>query len=126
MEEHRLFPALHDALETIEQGFGKHRATAGFEFTAKIGNDHIGQMGPTRTLAHLHARPLRAIERTEPAAKQRLGRRRGRAQDERAAMHLRHLRGDLASMIARARTLLITLLVLLIDNDDTEVMNGTE
>ena len=74
-----------------------------------------------RTLRHLDARPGGTVIRATAAAVESLGRRRGRTQHERAAIAARHLGRDLTCVVARAGTLLVAGLVLLVDDNETQV-----
>ena len=74
-----------------------------------------------RALGHLDTRPGGTVERTATAAVEGLGRRRGRAQHEWAAIATRHLGRYLARVVARAGTLLVAGLVFLVDDDETQV-----
>ena len=91
------------------------------ELAAQVGNANLGQHGVSRALGHLDACPSDTVERAAAAAVEGLGRRRSRAQHERAAIATRHLGRHLARMVARAGTLLIAGLVLLVDDDEAQV-----
>ena len=75
----------------------------------------------SRALGHLDARPGDTVVRAAAAAVEGLGRRRSRAQYERAAIATRHLGRHLARVVARAGALLVAGLVLLVDDDETQV-----
>ena len=91
------------------------------ELPAQVGNADRGQHGVSRALGHLDARPGGTVIRATAAAVEGLSRRRGRAQHERAAIATRHLGRHFARMVARAGTLLVTGLVLLVDDDKAQV-----
>ena len=87
------------------------------KLAAQVGNADRGQHGVSRALGHLDACPGGTVVRAAAAAVEGLCRRRGRTQHEWTAIAARHLGSDLASMIARAGTLLVAGLVLLVDDD---------
>ena len=91
------------------------------ELTAQVGDPNRRQDCVSRALGHLDARPGGTVIRATAAAIEGLSRRRGGAQHERAAVAPRHLGRDLARMVARTRALLIAGLVLLVDDDETQV-----
>lgn len=81
----------------------------------------VGQHGVSGALGHLDTRPGGTVIHAAAAAVEGLGRRRGRPQHERAAIAARHLGCHLARMVARTGALLVTSLVLLVDDDETKV-----
>lgn len=91
------------------------------ELAAQVGNANRRQHGVSRALGHLNARPCGTVIRATAATIEGLGRRRGRAQHERAAVAARHLGRYLARVVARTGALLVAGLVLLVDNDETQV-----
>ena len=91
------------------------------ELAAQVGNADCRQHGVSRALGHLDTRPGGTVIRATAAAVEGLSRRRGRAQRERAAIATRHLGRHFARMVARAGTLLVTGLVLLVDDDKAQV-----
>ena len=91
------------------------------ELATQIGNANRGQHGVSRALGHLDARPGGTVIRATAAAVEGLGRWRGGAQHERAAVAPRHLGCHLAHVVARTGALLIASLVLLVDDDETKV-----
>ena len=121
MQQHGLFAALDNALEAFHQRFRKHGAAAVCELAAQVGNANLGQDGAPRALGHLDARPGGATIRAAAAAVEGLCRGRGGAQHERTPITARHLGSYLARMVARAGTLLVAGLVLLVDDDETQV-----
>ena len=91
------------------------------ELAAQVGNADRGQHGVSRALRHLDARPGGTVIRATAAAIEGLSRRRGGAQHERAAVAPRHLGRYLARMVARAGTLLVAGLVLLVNDDEAQI-----
>ena len=91
------------------------------KLAAQVGNANRGQDRVPRAFGHLDARPRGTAVRSATAAVERFGRRRGRAQHEWAAVAARHLGRHLASVVARTGALLITSLVLLVDDDEAQV-----
>ena len=91
------------------------------ELATQVGNANCGQYGVPRALGHLDARPSSAVIRAAAATVERLGRGRGRPQHERTPIAARHLCRHLARMVARAGTLLVAGLVLLVDDDEAQV-----
>ena len=91
------------------------------KLTAQVCDSNRRQYSVSRALGHLDARPGGAVVRTAATAVEGLGRRRGGAQHERAAVAPRHLGRHLARMVARTRALLVAGLVLLVDDDETKV-----
>ena len=76
----------------------------------------------SRALGHLDTRPGGTVIRAAAAAVEGLGRRRGRTQHERAAIAARHLGRHLARVVTRAGALLVTGLVLLINDNEAQVV----
>lgn len=91
------------------------------ELAAQVGDPNRRQHGLSRALGHLDARPGGTVIRATAAAVEGLGRRRGGTQHERAAVAARHLGSHLTCVVARAGTLLVAGLMLLIDDDETKV-----
>ena len=91
------------------------------ELAAQVGNAYRGQDRVPRALRHLDARPGDAAVRAAAAAVEGLGRGRSGAQHERTPIAARHLGSHLARMVARAGTLLVAGLVLLVDDDEAQV-----
>ena len=121
VQQHGLFAALDYAFQAFHQRFREHGATAVCELAAQIGNANRRQHGVPRAFGHLDARPGGAAVRTAAAAVEGLGRGRGGTQHERAPIAPRHLGSHLARMVARAGTLLVAGLVLLVDDDEAQV-----
>ena len=95
------------------------------ELAAQVGNADRGQHGVARALGHLDARPGGTVIRATAAAIEGLGRGRGGAQHERAAVAARNLGRHLARVVARAGALLVAGLVLLVD-DEAQVAERTK
>ena len=91
------------------------------KLAAQVGNADRGQHGVSRSLGHLDTRPGGTVERAAAAAVEGLGRRRGRAQHERAAVAARHLGRYLARVVARTGALLVTGLMFLVDDDEAQI-----
>ena len=126
VQQHGLLALLHHLIERIEQGLGEDRAATGDELAAQVGHDDLGQAGRAGALGHLDAGPAGAVVRAGLATGERLGRGRGGPQHQGATVELRKLSGDLTRMITRAAPLLVALLVLLIDDDETQVGKWAE
>ena len=126
MQQHGLFAALDYALQAFHQRFREHGAAAVRELAAQIGNANRRQHGVPRALGHLDARPDGAAVRAAAAAVEGLSRGRGGTQHERTPIAPRHLGSHLARMVARAGTLLVAGLVLLIDDDKAQVVERTK
>ena len=91
------------------------------ELAAQVGNADSRQHGVSRALGHLDARPGGTVIHATAAAVESLGRGRGGAQHKRAAVTPRHLCRHLARVVARTGTLLVTGLMLLVDDDEAQV-----
>ena len=91
------------------------------KLAAQVGNADLGQHGVSRALGHLDARPSGAVIRSTAAVVEGLGRGRGGAQHERAAVAPRHLGRHLARVVARTGPLLVAGLVLLVNDDEAQV-----
>ena len=91
------------------------------ELAAQVGNADSRQHGVSRALGHLDARPGGPVIHATAAAVESLGRGRGGAQHKRAAVTPRHLCRHLARVVARTGTLLVTGLMLLVDDDEAQV-----
>ena len=122
VQQHGLFAALDHTLQAFHQRFREHGAATVRELAAQVGNADCRQHGVSRALGHLDARPGGTVIRAAAAAVESLGRRRGGAQHERAAVAPRHLGRYLARVVARTGALLVTGLVLLVDDDEARVV----
>ena len=91
------------------------------ELAAQVGDPNRRQHGVSRALGHLHTRPGNTVVRAAAAAIESLSRRRGGAQHERAAVAPRHLGRHLSRVVTWAGALLVTGLVLLVDDDEAQV-----
>ena len=91
------------------------------KLAAQVGNADRGQHGVSRALGHLDTSPGGTVIHAAAAAIKGLGRRRGRAQHEWAAIAARHLGRHLARMVARTGALFVAGLVLLVDDDEAQV-----
>ena len=121
VQQHGLLAALDHTLEAFHQRFREHGAAAVCELAAQVGDPNRGQHGVSRALGHLDARPSGPAVRAAAAAVEGLGRGRGGAQHERTAIATRHLGRYLARVVARAGALLVTGLVLLVDDDEAQI-----
>ena len=126
MEQYGLLAPLHDLVECIEQGLRENRSAAGGELAPQVGHDNLGKARRTGALGHLDPGPAGTPVATGLTACERLGRRRGGSQHQGAPMELRQLGSHLARVVARATSLFVALLMLLVDDDEAEIGKRTE
>ena len=126
MEQDRLFTPLRNLHQGIVERAREERSAPVPELAAQVYHGHLGKPGSTGALGHLDPLPTLSHVLSRSGARKGFGARCRRPQNERASVDASHLRCDLARMVPGRRPLFVGLLVLLVDDDDAEMLEGAE
>ena len=119
-EDHLLL-LRHRFLDELTQRRGDDRAIAAMQFLAHVYTFDMRERSRTDALRHRKERKLAAAR-----AVRSLKRRRSAAQKQYGAMQLRHDLGDGTRMVARRLVLLVRHILLLVEDDESDVLDGCE